>query len=163
VTSPHKLHRIPPSGYIQAGDIARAGLHHLADFCHARFGYAVYRQQEAADGQKPGAAVTEVNFESENERKTLMEPMGLIAWLVVGAIAGWLASLVIPTRMGLLGDIVVGIVGGVIGGALFRAVGEPGLTGLSIWSIFVAFIGSVVLLGMIRLFTGPYDETVITP
>ena len=92
-----------------------------------------------------------------------MEPMGLIAWLVVGAIAGWLASLVIPTRMGLLGDIVVGIVGGVIGGALFHAVGEVGLTGLSLWSIFVAFVGSVVLLGLVRLFTGPYDDIVTTP
>jgi uncharacterized membrane protein YeaQ/YmgE (transglycosylase-associated protein family) len=91
-----------------------------------------------------------------------MEPMGLIAWLVVGAIAGWLASLVIPTRMGLLGDIVVGIIGGVIGGALFRAVGEVGMTGLSVWSIFVAFIGSVVLLGVVRLFNGGRDEDMLT-
>ena len=83
-----------------------------------------------------------------------MDPMGLLAWLIVGAIAGWLASLVIPTRLGLLGDIVVGILGGFIGGALFRAVGEAGMTGFSIWSIFVAFVGAVVLLALIRLFTG---------
>lgn len=83
-----------------------------------------------------------------------MEPMGLLAWLVVGAIAGWLASFVIPTRMGLLGDIVVGVIGGVIGGALFHAVGEVGLTGLSIWSIFVAFVGAVVLLALIRALSG---------
>jgi uncharacterized membrane protein YeaQ/YmgE (transglycosylase-associated protein family) len=83
-----------------------------------------------------------------------MEPMGLIAWLVVGAIAGWLASMVIPSGLGLIGDIIVGIVGGFIGGFLFHAIGEVGLTGLSIWSIFVAFIGAVVLLYVIRLVRG---------
>lgn len=83
-----------------------------------------------------------------------MEPMGLIAWLIVGAIAGWLASRVIPSGLGLVGDIVVGILGGFIGGFLFRAIGEPGMTGFSIWSIFVAFIGAVVLLYVIRLVNG---------
>ena len=83
-----------------------------------------------------------------------MEPKGLIAWLVVGAIAGWMAGFVIPSGFGFLGDIVVGIVGGLIGGFLFRTMGEPGLTGLSIWSIFVAFVGAVVLLLLLRLFKG---------
>jgi uncharacterized membrane protein YeaQ/YmgE (transglycosylase-associated protein family) len=83
-----------------------------------------------------------------------MEPMGLIAWLVVGAIAGWLAGFVVPSGFGLLGDVVVGIIGGVIGGFLFRTMGEPGLTGLSIWSIFVAFVGAVVLLLFLRLING---------
>jgi uncharacterized membrane protein YeaQ/YmgE (transglycosylase-associated protein family) len=84
----------------------------------------------------------------------IMEPMGLIAWIVVGGIAGWLASMVIPSGLGLIGDIVVGIVGGFIGGFLFHAIGEVGMTGFSIWSIFVAFIGSVVLLYVIRLLKG---------
>ncbi len=83
-----------------------------------------------------------------------MEPMGLIAWLIVGAIAGWLASMVIPSGLGLLGDIVVGIVGGFIGGFLFHSIGEVGMTGLSIWSIFVAFVGAVILLYLIRFFSG---------
>ena len=83
-----------------------------------------------------------------------MEPMGLLAWLVVGAIAGWLASKVIPSGLGLVGDIVVGIVGGFIGGFLFHAIGEPGITAFSIWSIFVAFVGAVVLLYAIRLLRG---------
>ena len=83
-----------------------------------------------------------------------MQPMGLIAWLVVGGIAGWLASFVIPSGLGLLGDIVVGIVGGFIGGFLFHAVGEVGMTGLSLWSIVVSFIGAVVLLYVIRFFSG---------
>jgi uncharacterized membrane protein YeaQ/YmgE (transglycosylase-associated protein family) len=83
-----------------------------------------------------------------------MEPMGLISWIVVGGVAGWLASMVIPSGLGLIGDIVVGIIGGFVGGFLFHAIGEVGMTGLSIWSIFVAFIGSVVLLYVIRLING---------
>lgn len=83
-----------------------------------------------------------------------MEPMGLIAWLVVGGIAGWLASKVIPTGLGLIGNILVGIVGGFLGGFLFNAIGEVGMTGLSLWSIFVAFVGAVVLLYLIRLVNG---------
>ena len=83
-----------------------------------------------------------------------MEPMGLIAWIVVGGIAGWLASMVIPSGLGLIGDIVVGIVGGFIGGFLFHAIGEVGMTGLSLWSVFVAFVGAVVLLYGIRLLRG---------
>lgn len=83
-------------------------------------------------------------------------PMGWLAWLIVGAIAGWLASMVMGTnrRQGLLMDIVVGIVGAVIGGVLFNAIGGAGVTGFSIWSIFVAFTGAVVLLALIRLFSG---------
>jgi uncharacterized membrane protein YeaQ/YmgE (transglycosylase-associated protein family) len=83
-----------------------------------------------------------------------MEQMGWLAWIVVGAIAGWLASMVMHSRLGLLGDIVAGIVGALIGGVLFSAVGVSGLTGFNVWSVFVAFIGAVVLLGAIRLFTG---------
>jgi uncharacterized membrane protein YeaQ/YmgE (transglycosylase-associated protein family) len=84
----------------------------------------------------------------------IMEPMGLLAWLVVGGIAGWIASMVIPSGLGLIGDIVVGIIGGFIGGFLFRAIGEPGMTGFSLWSILVAFIGSIVLLYVTRLLKG---------
>jgi len=83
-----------------------------------------------------------------------MEQMGWIAWIIVGAIAGWLASMVVHSRLGLIGDIIAGIVGAVIGGFLFSAVGASGITGFNVWSIFVAFIGAVVLLGAIRLFSG---------
>ena len=80
--------------------------------------------------------------------------MGWLAWLIVGAIAGWLASMVMGTnrQQGLLMDIVVGIVGAVIGGLLFSAIGAAGVTGFSIWSIFVAFTGAVILLALVRLF-----------
>jgi uncharacterized membrane protein YeaQ/YmgE (transglycosylase-associated protein family) len=85
-----------------------------------------------------------------------MDAMGWLAWLIVGAIAGWLASIVMRTNaeQGLLLDIIVGIIGAMIGGFLFSAIGAPGVTGFNVWSLFVAFIGAVVLLGLLRLFTG---------
>ncbi len=85
-----------------------------------------------------------------------MDQMGWLAWLIVGAIAGWLASMVMKTnrQQGLLIDIVVGIVGAFIGGFLFNQFGTSGVTGFNVWSIFVAFTGAVVLLALIRLFSG---------
>ncbi len=82
-----------------------------------------------------------------------MDVMGWLAWIIVGGIAGWLASMVVHSRLGLLGDIVVGIVGALIGGVLFNAIGVSGATGFNLWSLFVAFIGAVVLLGLLRLFS----------
>jgi uncharacterized membrane protein YeaQ/YmgE (transglycosylase-associated protein family) len=84
----------------------------------------------------------------------IMEQMGWLAWIIVGGIAGWLASMAVHSRLGLLGDIVVGIVGAFIGGYLFSAIGVAGTTGFNVWSLFVAFIGAVVLLGAIRLLSG---------
>lgn len=85
-----------------------------------------------------------------------MDQSEFIAWLIVGAIAGWLGSRVMGTsrQQGLLLDIVVGIAGALIGGFLFSQFGTDGATGLDIWSIFVAFTGAVVLLGVIRLVSG---------
>ena len=82
--------------------------------------------------------------------------MGWLAWLIVGALSGWLASIVMRTNaeQGMLLDIVVGVVGAFIGGVLFSLIGAPGVTGFNIWSVFVSFIGAVVLLGLLRLFTG---------
>ena len=85
-----------------------------------------------------------------------MDAMGWLAWLIVGAVSGWLASIVMRTNaeQGLLLDIVVGIIGAFIGGFLFNVLGAPGVTGFNIWSVFVSFIGAVVLLALLRLFTG---------
>jgi uncharacterized membrane protein YeaQ/YmgE (transglycosylase-associated protein family) len=66
-----------------------------------------------------------------------MGQMGWLAWLLVGAIAGWLASLVVTSRLGLVGDIVVGIVGAFLGGFLFSQFCASGTTTFNIWSIFV--------------------------
>ncbi len=83
-----------------------------------------------------------------------MEPMSLLAWIVVGLIAGWLASQVVPSRFGVVGDTIIGMLGALVGGFLFEQFGSTGTTGLSIWSIFVAFVGAVVLLVLIRAFSG---------
>lgn len=83
-----------------------------------------------------------------------MDIGNLLAWVVVGAIAGWLASIVMKTnsRQGLLGDIIVGVVGGLIGGFLLTQIGVGGeVTGINLTSILVAFIGAVILLGILRL------------
>ena len=80
----------------------------------------------------------------------------ILLWVVVGLIAGWLASVVVGGGFGLVGDIVVGIVGSFIGGLLFRNlhIGVP-LRGLA-GTILVAFIGAVVLLLLLRLIRGPW-------
>jgi uncharacterized membrane protein YeaQ/YmgE (transglycosylase-associated protein family) len=85
-----------------------------------------------------------------------MDQMGWLAWLIVGAVAGWLASMVMSTdrQQGLLMDIVIGILGAMLGGFLFNQFGAAGVTGFNIWSIFVAFIGAVALLAVVRLLNG---------
>ena len=77
--------------------------------------------------------------------------MGLLAFIVLGAIAGWIASLIMGSREGLLLDIVIGIVGAFIGGFLFNMVGNVGVTGFNLYSLIVAIIGAVVLLGLVRV------------
>jgi uncharacterized membrane protein YeaQ/YmgE (transglycosylase-associated protein family) len=73
--------------------------------------------------------------------------MGIIGWIVLGAIAGWIASMFVnKTGEGLFRDIVLGIIGGVVGGWIFAAVGSTGVTGFNLWSLFVAVIGAVVVL-----------------
>jgi uncharacterized membrane protein YeaQ/YmgE (transglycosylase-associated protein family) len=75
-----------------------------------------------------------------------------LLWLVVGLIAGWLASVVVGGGFGVIGDIVIGIVGAFLGGFLFRSLGIGTPFGGLAGTIFVAFIGAVVLLLILRLF-----------
>ena len=84
-----------------------------------------------------------------------LDPGGIIAWLVVGLIAGWLAGLVMKGGgYGVIGDIVIGIVGAFIGGWLFSTLGISTPFGGMGGTIFVAFIGAVVLLFILRLIRG---------
>ena len=77
--------------------------------------------------------------------------MDFLTWLVVGLIAGVLASIVMGGGYGLIGDIVIGIVGAFIGGWIFRQLGvHSPISGLG-GTIFIAFIGAVVLLFLLRL------------
>jgi uncharacterized membrane protein YeaQ/YmgE (transglycosylase-associated protein family) len=82
--------------------------------------------------------------------------MGLLGWLIVGLIAGILAKWVVPGEGpgGLIGDIIVGIVGAFIGGWVFNFFGHTGVTGVNVGSIVVAFIGAVILLFIMRAFSG---------
>ncbi|WP_338870060.1 GlsB/YeaQ/YmgE family stress response membrane protein [Myxococcus stipitatus] len=74
----------------------------------------------------------------------------ILVWAVIGLIAGWLASAVVGGGYGLVGDIVVGIVGAFLGGFIFRALGAGQPFGGLAGTIFVAFIGAVVLLLVLR-------------
>ncbi len=83
--------------------------------------------------------------------------MGLLAWIVVGLIAGWLAGMVMKGgSYGVVGDIIVGIIGALLGGFLASALfGIPDpVNGINITSIVVAFIGAVVLIAILRALPG---------
>jgi uncharacterized membrane protein YeaQ/YmgE (transglycosylase-associated protein family) len=81
--------------------------------------------------------------------------MDLLTWCIVGLVAGVLASLVMGgTGFGIIGDIIIGIVGAFIGGWLFRQLGVSSPMGGLAGVIFVAFIGAVVLIFILRLIRG---------
>ena len=73
--------------------------------------------------------------------------MSVLAWVILGLIAGFIASKIVNRAgEGVLLDIVLGVVGAVVGGWLFRTFGMSGVTGLNIYSMLVAVIGAVVVL-----------------
>jgi len=76
--------------------------------------------------------------------------MGLILWIVFGAIVGWVASMVMESRGGLLMDIIVGIVGAVVGGFIMSFFGQGGVNGFTLYSFLVALLGAVVLIAVVR-------------
>jgi uncharacterized membrane protein YeaQ/YmgE (transglycosylase-associated protein family) len=81
--------------------------------------------------------------------------MDVLLWIVFGAVAGWVASLIMRTNaeQGFLMDIVLGIVGAVLGGFIMNVFGQPGVTGFNIYSLIVAVVGAVVLIGIGRALT----------
>ena len=82
--------------------------------------------------------------------------MGPLGWIVVGFVAGALARPVTGGgwRLGCVGTTVVGVLGGLIGGALFNLAGDHGIGKFGLRSMFVAFVGAVVLLALVALVTG---------
>lgn len=78
--------------------------------------------------------------------------MNIILWIIFGAIVGWIASLVMKTdaQQGAFLNIVVGIVGAVVGGWLMDFFGQGGITGFNIYSFIVAILGSIVLIGIVK-------------
>jgi uncharacterized membrane protein YeaQ/YmgE (transglycosylase-associated protein family) len=84
-----------------------------------------------------------------------MDLTTILVWIIVGGVAGLLASLLVRgTGLGLIGDIVVGIVGAFLGGFIFNLLGYAGVTGFNLYSVVVAFVGAVVLLLVARLLFG---------
>lgn len=78
--------------------------------------------------------------------------MGYLAWLILGALSGWIASMIMGknSEMGAFANIIVGIVGAFIGGFIFNLIGGSGVTGFNIWSVIVAVIGACVLLYIVN-------------
>jgi uncharacterized membrane protein YeaQ/YmgE (transglycosylase-associated protein family) len=82
--------------------------------------------------------------------------MGIIAWVILGALAGWVASIITGNnaRMGCLANIIIGIIGAFIGGFLMNMFGGSGITGFNLYSLFVSILGAVVLLFVVSLIRG---------
>ncbi len=82
--------------------------------------------------------------------------MGILSWIILGGLAGWIASMVMDTNksMGVLANIGVGIVGALIGGFLVSVLGGAGITGFNLWSLAVAILGSIILLAIVKAARG---------
>ena len=81
--------------------------------------------------------------------------MGWIAWIILGLISGFIASkLVNKSGAGALMDIVIGIVGAIVGGYIGQALGLGGINGLTLWSILLSVLGAVVVLFIYRAVAG---------
>jgi uncharacterized membrane protein YeaQ/YmgE (transglycosylase-associated protein family) len=86
--------------------------------------------------------------------------MNIILWIIFGAIVGWLASLIMKTnaQQGAGLDIVVGIVGALLGGFIMDFFGNSGVTGFNLYSFIVALIGAIVLLAIVKAVRGSYGS-----
>ncbi len=82
--------------------------------------------------------------------------MGILSWIVLGGIAGWLASIVMKRndQMGCITNIIAGVVGASVGGWIFSYFGGASVTGFNLTSLIVAFVGAVVVLGVVNLLFG---------
>jgi uncharacterized membrane protein YeaQ/YmgE (transglycosylase-associated protein family) len=85
-----------------------------------------------------------------------MDLWSIIVWIVIGGLAGWVASIIVGTdkSQGAIGNIVVGIVGALVGGFLVGLLGGAGFSGLNLWSFLVALLGAVVLLFLWKAVSG---------
>lgn len=83
--------------------------------------------------------------------------MGILAWLIIGGLAGWVASKIMGTdrEQGLIGNIVTGVIGAFIGGAVVRMLGGSGqMTGINPVSFVTALIGAVIFIWILKLIRG---------
>jgi uncharacterized membrane protein YeaQ/YmgE (transglycosylase-associated protein family) len=86
--------------------------------------------------------------------------MGIVGWIIVGFVAGAFARAVTGGgwNLGCVGTVLVGVVGGLLGGMLFNLAGSEGIGDFGLRSMFVAFVGAVVLLAIVGFLTGRHRE-----
>jgi len=82
-----------------------------------------------------------------------MGELSFLGWIIIGGLAGWVASKFMGTdaEQGVLANVIVGVIGAFLGGFVMNMVGGQGITGFNIWSFLVALLGAVILLWIIRL------------
>jgi uncharacterized membrane protein YeaQ/YmgE (transglycosylase-associated protein family) len=81
--------------------------------------------------------------------------MSILGWIVLGLISGWIASKIVnKTGEGFILDLVLGIVGAIVGGYIFNFFGHVGVTGFNIYSMFVAVVGAIVVLWIYHAING---------
>ncbi|WP_071132187.1 GlsB/YeaQ/YmgE family stress response membrane protein [Alterileibacterium massiliense] len=80
--------------------------------------------------------------------------MGIIAWIILGALSGWIASMIMKKNesMGALANIITGIIGAFIGGIVFNLIGAEKVTGLNLYSVLVSVVGACILLWIVGKF-----------
>jgi uncharacterized membrane protein YeaQ/YmgE (transglycosylase-associated protein family) len=82
--------------------------------------------------------------------------MDILLWLVLGGIAGWIASMIMgaDARMGIFANVIVGVIGAALGGFLASMLGIGGVSGFNLMSFITAILGAVLLLWIIQMFSG---------
>ena len=82
--------------------------------------------------------------------------MSIIAWIILGALAGWIGSMIMGTNeeQGALANIIIGIVGAVIGGFVFNLFGASDVNGFNVYSLIVAVVGSIILIAIVKAVRG---------
>ncbi len=81
--------------------------------------------------------------------------MGILLWILFGALVGWIASLIMKTdeEQGAIANILVGVAGAILGGLVAQMLGAEGITGFNLTSFIIALLGAIVLIAIVKMFT----------